>query len=344
MSNNADAKMAEYIADLPKQLERSLHMDYSFSTMYDKSYANVVISGFGGSGISGGILEVLASDQASIPVIIRRGYKIPAYVNENTLFIAVSYSGNTEEVLATVTQAENQRADIICITSGGLLAKRADEMDLGKLILPGGLPPRAAAGYLFAPIAMFLDKICLLKGTEEALKETVSILNNMWNSYGTSALADDNQAIRIAKELKNSIPVLWGTEISAVSAMRWKTQINENAKCPAYFNSFPELAHNEIVGFETPDSLLSQIVVILLCDKFARERETRRMEMAADIISEKVRRVIRIESFGESVLARICSLFYMGDLVSVYLAAEYEIDPTPVKVIDYLKKQMEAYP
>lgn len=344
MSKNADITMMKHIGSLPQQFEKCLRMNYSFTPMYDKSYANVVISGLGGSAIGGDILRNLAIDQASIPVSVNRGYGIPAYVSEDTLFIAVSYSGNTEETLAALAQAESRQADIICVTSGGRLAERADEMDWGKVILPDGLPPRAATGYLFAPLAIILERIHLLTGVTDSLKETVTVLTSMWGEYGPSSPVAENQAVHIAKELKRSIPVIWGTEGgSEAAALRWKTQINENAKSPAYYNAFPELNHNELVGFEVPDSLLSQLVVVLLCDRFDHVRIKKRLEISAEVIGDKVKKVIKINSRGESFLARMYSLCYLGDLVSVYLAAEYDLDPNPVQVIDYLKARLATF-
>lgn len=148
-------------------------------------------------------------------------------------------------------------------------------------------------------------------------------------------------ARQLAGEMKNRIPVIWGSSSrSEVAALRWKAQINENAKAPAYYNIFPELNHNEIVGFESPADLLAQLFIIILRDPGDHERVKHRMEISKEIIRERVAKVVEVEARGQSFLARFYSLAYIGDYASFYLALEYGINPTPVKVIDYLKAEL----
>jgi glucose/mannose-6-phosphate isomerase len=338
---NADATMMKYIAEIPDQFAESLQFDYSFTEKYKRDYFNILVSGVGGSAIGGDILRIIAQHKTSIPIAVNRNYDIPAYVNENTLFLAVSYSGNTEETIASVQKASDKKANIICITSGGKIAKMADLMGWGKVILPGGLPPRAATGYLFAPLALILEEIGYLPGVNGEIQETIKILKYIWNDYGLSAPAEENKALSIARELKRTIPVIWGAQgATEISALRWKTQLNENTKCLAYYNVFPELNHNELVGLEIPDSLISQMVAVFLCDNHEHYRIKKRMEITQNLIADKIKKVIKVNSQGESLMARIYSLCYIGDLVSVYLAAEYDIDPNPTHMIDYLKEKL----
>jgi glucose/mannose-6-phosphate isomerase len=338
---NADAAMMRYIAEIPEQFEESLKFDYSFTEKYKKEYSNILVSGVGGSAIGGDILRIIAQHKVSIPVAVNRNYDIPAYVNENTLFLAVSYSGNTEETIASAQKASDQKANIICITSGGKVAEMAEFMGWGKVVLPGGMPPRAATGYLFAPLALILGKIGYLSGVDEDIRETVKILKSIWDEYGISAPAEENKAMNIARELKRAIPVIWGVQgVTDISALRWKTQLNENAKCLAYYNVFPELNHNELAGMEIPDSLIAQMVAVFLCDNYEQYRIKKRMEITQNLIADKIKKVIKVNARGESLMARIYSLCYIGDLVSVYLAGEYGIDPHSIKMIDYLKEKL----
>ncbi len=342
MSNEMTAEqMMEYLYGLPEQFVGSLKLDLAFVSRYKKEYRNIVVSGMGGSAIGGDILRVYAANKTPIPVLVVRDYNIPAFVDQNTLFLAVSYSGNTEETLSAYSQAREKGASIICITTGGKLKAMAEQDGYEVVEIPSGLVPRAATGYLFAPLALLLDELGIIEGVYQELQETVEVLQGMREQLHPGVEAGRNQARVIAGKLKDSLPVIWGTAgISEVAALRWKAQINENAKCPAYYSIFPELNHNEIVGFEVPQELLASISCIILRDKYDNERVKRRIEISKDIIKDQVKEIIEVNSQGESYLARFYSLVYIGDYASVYLALEYGINPTPVKVIDYLKAQL----
>jgi len=332
-------QMMEYLSNLPEQFASSLNLDLAFASRLKRDYRQVVVSGLGGSAIGGDILRTYAARKAKIPVVVVRDYDIPAFVNQDTLFLAVSYSGNTEETLSAYGQARQKGAAIICITTGGKLKQRAEEDGYQVVEIPAGLVPRAATGYLFAPLVLLLEELGIVAGVRPELEETVTVLRAMRDNLGAADAA--NQARSIARKLKDSLPVIWGTSgISEVAALRWKAQINENAKCPAYYNVFPELNHNEIVGFEVPPQLLSSMSCIILRDQYDHERVKRRIEISKGIIKDKVKSIIEVKSQGESYLARFYSLVYIGDYASVYLALEYGINPTPVAVIDYLKAEL----
>jgi glucose/mannose-6-phosphate isomerase len=343
VSNEMNAeKMMEYLYGLPEQFASSLELDLAFCSRYQREYRNIVVSGLGGSAIGGDILRTYALKRAKIPVVVVRDYDIPAFVDQDTLFLAVSYSGNTEETLSAYSQARQQKASVICITTGGKLQAMAEEDGYGVVKIPAGLVPRAATGYLFAPLALLLEELGLVAGARQELQETVSVLRDMRETLHPAIDAPANQARVIARELKDTLPVIWGTSgLSEVAALRWKAQINENAKSPAYYNIFPELNHNEIVGFEVPRQLLSSFTCIILRDKNEHGQVKKRIEISKDIIKDQVKNIVEVNSQGESFLARFYSLIYTGDYASVYLALEYGINPTPVKVIDYLKEKLK---
>jgi glucose/mannose-6-phosphate isomerase len=207
--------------------------------------------------------------------------------------------------------------------------------------IPGGLAPRAATGYLFAPLALIFEKLGIVEGAAVDLAETIQILKSMREEIEPGVGFMHNQARSIAADMKDSLPVIWGTSArSETGAMRWKAQINENAKCPAYYNIFPELNHNEIVGFGVPQDLLSQLVVIILRDPDDHPQVKKRIEISKKIISSKVKKIIEIEAQGQSFIAKFYSLAYMGDYASYYLALEYGVNPSPVEVIDFLKAEL----
>ncbi len=342
MSNEMTAEqMMEYLYGLPDQFARSLELDLTYVSRYKKDYRNIVVSGMGGSAIGGDILRVYGANKAKVPITVVRDYAIPAFVDQHTLFLAASYSGNTEETLSAFSQAREQGASIICVTTGGKLKAMAEQDGYAVVEIPAGLVPRAATGYLFAPLALLLEELGIVEGVRQELQETVEVLQGMREQLHPGVAAGSNQARIIAGKLKDSLPVIWGTAGGTeVAALRWKAQINENAKCPAYYGILPELNHNEIVGFEVPRPLLASLSCIILRDKYDYERVKRRIEISKDIIKDQVKEIIEINSQGESYLARFYSLVYIGDYASVYLALEYGINPTPVKVIDYLKAQL----
>lgn len=333
--------MMEFLYGLPDQFADSLDMTFDFADEYRKPFQNIVISGLGGSAIGGDIVRTLAAGRAPLPVVVNRDYNLPAFVNQNTLFVAVSYSGNTEETLSAYQQAREKRAAVVCLTSGGKLAQMAASDGYPVIKVPGNLVPRAATGYLFAPLALFLEEIGLLDNVRGEIEETVQVLKEQREILNPQVNLPDNPARQLAQKLKDSIPVIWGSSgLTEAAALRWKAQINENAKSPAYYNLFPELNHNEIVGFEVPAQLLAHMAVVILRDQGDHPQVQKRMAITRQIIESRVKEVVEVSSQGQSFLARFYSLVYLGDYTSVYLAHEYGINPTPVQVIDYLKAEL----
>lgn len=334
-------KMMGFLYELPEQFARSLEMTFDFAGQYRRPFQNMVISGLGGSAIGGDIVRTLAAGRADLPIVVNRDYNLPAFVNQNTLFAAVSYSGNTEETLSAYQQAREKGASIICLTSGGKLAQWAANDGFSVIKVPGDLVPRAATGYLFTPLALFLEEIGILHDLRPEIEETIEVLSQQRQVLNPQVGKPDNPARQLAEHLRGAIPIIWGsTGLTEAAALRWKAQINENAKSPAYHNLFPELNHNEIVGFEVPTELLSHLAVVILRDQGDSPQIQKRMAITRQIIEKQVQEVLEVSSQGQSFLARFYSLVYMGDYTSVYLAHEYGINPTPVQVIDYLKAEL----
>lgn len=334
-------KMRAYLQGLPEQFSDMLKMKLDLPAKYQKNYLNILVSGLGGSAIGGDILRSYAAAKAAIPLVVNRDYDIPAFVGPQSLVLAVSYSGNTEETLSAYQQANQAGADIIVVSSGGKLSSLAREDGNMVAELPGGLSPRAATGYLFSPLALILEQLGLVKGASADLMETVQVLTDLREEINPVVDSAHNIARQLAGEMKGRIPVIWGSSShSEVAALRWKAQINENAKAPAYYNIFPELNHNEMVGFEAPADLISQLMIIILRDPGDHERVKKRIEISKEVIRPRVAKVMEVEARGQSFLARFYSLAYIGDYASFYLAQEYGINPTPVQVIDFLKAEL----
>ncbi len=334
-------KMMGYLYELPDQFHSSLELEFDFIEGYRRDYRNIVVTGLGGSAIGGDILRNYAAKMARLPVVVNRDYHLPAFVGPDTLVLAVSYSGNTEETLAAYEEAARRGAQIIVVSSGGKLSQYARQNGQGLIQVPSGFVPRAAVGWLFAPQALLLGELGLIEGVKEEIREVAAVLKELRESLKPTVDVPVNQARVIAGKCRGNIPVIWGTTgVSEVAAQRWKAQINENAKSPAYYSIFPELNHNEIVGFEAPADLLQKQVYIILRDKEDYGRIEKRIDISKAIIRDKVKNTIEVHSRGQSYLARVFSLIYVGDYASAYLALEYGINPTPVKMIDFLKEQL----
>lgn len=342
--DNDPGKMLEALWNLPEQCEEALAIGRGVKVPAGySSVSNIVITGLGGSAIGGDFLRLFATDKLEIPVIVNRDYKLPRFVNNQTLLFAVSYSGNTEETLSAYSQARQQGARIVVLTNGGKLRELAEKDGVPAIVVPAGISPRAATGYLLIPALAVLETLGLLNELSPEITEAVAVLRNLREQLKPDLPEDRNQAKQLARRVYSKIPVIWAASGNTeVTATRWKGQINENGKAPAYWNVFPELNHNEIVGFEEPVELLKNLEVIILRDKDDHPRVQKRMEITKEIIKDVVSGLTEVWSTGESRLARMFSLTYVGDYVSVYLAALYGIDPTPVQNIDYLKNKLAA--
>ncbi len=311
--------MLGVLKDFPNQCRKAL--DLPRGMVETEEIGNIIVLGMGGSAIVGDLLKMYLND-TKIPVFVVRDYKVPEFVNEDSLVFAVSYSGNTEETLSAFRDAKDKGARIIGITSGGKL-----EEECSKVIkIPGGLQPRAAVGYLFFPMLGVLHNSEIINIKNSELNEMLEILKNVDHF--------NEMAEQLAKKLKDKIPVLYASQLLEPIVRRWKTQINENAKMPCFYNVFPEMNHNEIVGYRGMDR---KFVAVLLRDKKDSERIALRMDISKKLM-EQHSDVEEVEIEGESLLSRIMSAVYLGDFVSYHLAIWNHVDPTPVDVVEKLKK------
>jgi glucose/mannose-6-phosphate isomerase len=313
--------MLQVIKDFPKQCREALGLPKGISASGEIN--NIVIAGMGGSAMGGDLLKVYLSN-TNIPVYVNRDYKVPNFVDENSLVFAVSYSGNTEETLSALNAAKEKKAQIIGITSGGKLAEECEKV----VNIPSGLQPRAALGYLFFPMLGILHNTNIIRVKNDELNEMMDILKqtDKFNEQGEE----------LSKKLKEKIPIIYASEALGAIAFRWKTQINENAKMPAFYNVFSEMNHNEIAGYKSMDHKFS---VVMIQDKNDNDRIKKRRDICKEIMEEYVE-VEEVETQGESLLARMFSAIYLGDYVSYYMALWNRVDPSPVDIIEGMKKKL----
>ncbi len=300
---------------------------------------NIVVLGMGGSGISGDVLAAVANGMLPVPVTVLKQYRIPAFVGPNTLAFAVSYSGGTEETLSMTQGALDAGAHVVAIASGGALADLVTSRGGLHVACPPGYMPRAALGALIAPIFVALFRMGLLPDAHALLVGAQDQLARRRDACVPTVLGDANPARTLARRIGRTIPLIYGGgALGAVAAMRWKADVNENAKAPAFWNAHPELDHNEICGFGQHGDVTRQILTLVeLRHGFEHERLTPRFEGVRAQVEECVADVLEVRAEGEGRLAQLLDLMYLGDWVSCYLALDNDVDPGPIPAIATLK-------
>jgi glucose/mannose-6-phosphate isomerase len=300
----------------------------------------VVILGMGGSAIGGDLVRSLAQSESGIPVIVHRDYGLPAFVDDKTLLIASSYSGNTEETLSAFEPALKIKAKKLAMTTGGELKEMAEANNVPVFKIDYKAQPRAALGFSFLPTLGVLQKLGLISDKSADVAETVKVLEQLAARLDEKSPLADNTAKQMAQRLYGKLPVIYGAGILAEAAHRWKTQINENGKAWAFYEVFPELNHNATVGFQFPPEVISRLHVILLRSPLFNQRVKLRYEVTCELLGRAGVKYEYVDSEGNSPLSQMMSTVMTGDFVSYYLAILYRIDPSPVKVIDYLKERL----
>lgn len=324
--------MRELIANFTQHITEAISISNATTlTPFNGKIDNVLICGLGGSGIGGTIISQVVADQANCPIVINKDYKIPAFVNQNTLVIACSYSGNTEESIEMLAQAESKNAVIACITSGGKLLEIAKEKKYNHLLIPGGYPPRAAFGLAFPPLFFLLSHYHIITF------DYVAQLNNAVQLINAEEKNIISEANSVTEKLVNKIPVIYADSWFEGVAVRFRQQINENAKMLCWHHVIPEMNHNELVGWTTKNENLA---VVLFRNKDDYFRTQKRMEINKTVISKYTSTIIEIFSKGNSRLEQALYLIHLGDWISYLLAEKKGIDVTEVDVITNLKNEL----
>jgi glucose/mannose-6-phosphate isomerase len=326
--------------------EHSMKLDISTSYQWNKKKIefrkpkSIIVCGMGGSAIAGDYLSQLFKNDLSIPVIINRDYDIPQFVDENTLVICISYSGNTEETLSSFYKALLKGAMIITISSSGYLETFSKQIGIPHIKIKEGLPPRTAFPLIYVTLISILERFELIKNMNQDINETEQLLQNLAQEYSLEKTINDNLPKQISLGLFNTLPVFVGHTFYSSVAFRAKSELNENSKILAICEELPEQNHNGIVVVDNPNKTLNDTVFVFFRDKEESKSIKIRIEETIKLISKKTEKILEVYPKGKSKLARQFSSTYLIDFVSIYLAILYEIDPSITPSIDSLKAQI----
>ncbi|HJS26211.1 MAG TPA: bifunctional phosphoglucose/phosphomannose isomerase [Actinomycetota bacterium] len=300
---------------------------------------SILVVGMGGSAVAGDVLAALASPRVRIPVQVVRGGELPEHCGIHTLVIASSYSGTTAETLAAFEEAVRRGCRLLAITSGGELARRAEELELGRITVPTGYVPRAAFGFLTLGVLGALEAMGVVPAVPDDLDEAVTLMREVLEESGPVAPTARNPAKDLARAIGDRVPVVWGAEgIGSVAATRWKTQFNENAKVPAFASAIPELDHNEVVGWSAGRG--EGFALIALRHDGEPADVAARFPPSIEIARGSGATVREVGARGRSALARLLTLTLQGDLSATYLGIARGEDPSPIDAIAGLKRAL----
>lgn len=324
--------MKTLVANFSKQLAEAIDIGSRATlTAAPHKISNVLICGLGGSGIGGSIVTELVAGNAIVPINVTKGYFIPAYVNESTLVIISSYSGNTEETLNCMELALARGAKITGITSGGKVQETAKAKGFDCIIVPGGMPPRSCLGYSLTQLFFVLGFHRLISMDYKAeLEAAIKLID-----------AEEENIIAEAKKtaalLKGKIPVIYATTSNEGIAIRFRQQLNENSKILAWHHIIPEMNHNELVGWTEKNENLS-VVIFLDRDEYARNMA--RVEINKEVISKYASAITEVYSKGNSAIGKAIYLIHLGDWITVLLGEMRGADLMEVNVINHLKAKL----
>jgi glucose/mannose-6-phosphate isomerase len=325
-------KMNDYINDFTNHLSDALTIgDSAFLKKTNKSFSNILICGLGGSGIGGTIVKDLISKDISIPIETSKGYDIPGFVNEKTLVIACSYSGNTEETLSALNKCLEKNAEVVIVCSGGKLQDLALEKDLNHIIIPGGNPPRAMFGYGFTQLFFVLNNYGIINDSFKADFENSILLINT-EQENIKKTAQD-----ISKKLFNTTPIIYVADGFEGVAVRFRQQINENSKMLCWHHVVPEMNHNELLGWRTN---VENTSVIYLRNESDYYRNKTRIDINKSVIEKYTSNISEIWSLGNSSIEKSLYLINVGDWISWYLSELNNVDAIEIDVINYLKEKL----
>lgn len=327
----------EVLKESYKQIEFAWNNEFSLDKIQKEKIKNIVVAGLGGSAISGDLMQNFLRGELNLPYFISRNYNLPAFVNNNTLVIISSYSGNTEETIEAFHQAISMNAQIVCITTGGKIELIANEKNIPVVKIQTGFQPRYALALNFFSLLKILQTLKLIPLQNSIVEKIISL----WKEKGKEYSSDENEAYKLAVELTGFIPVIYSvSDITSAIGNRFKCQVNENSKLHAFHNVIPEMNHNEIIGWETFNEYQFNAKVVNIYDAEYHPQIKKRFEITSELIKNKNCDVINLQSKLNDFKVRLFELVYLTDWISYYLALLRQQDPTTIKNINILKERL----
>lgn len=331
--------MLAEIDGLPDQLQAAWDLGQSLPLPIVEGIRQVVIAGMGGSAIGGDLLAAYVAPRMSIPVIVWRNYDLPAFASgPGTLVITASHSGNTEETLSAFERGREAGVSLMAITTGGELARRAEDHSVPLWRFEHSGQPRAAVGYSFGLLLAALARQDLIPDTTDELVDAVAAMNRQQKKLRADIPVTQNPAKRLAGQMMERWPTIVGADLLAPVARRWRTQVSELAKSVAQFEELPEADHNMVAGVVQPESLFGSTMVIFLRASLNHPRNIIRVDATNRILMVEGFGTNVIQARGDTRLAQQWTCLHFGDYTAYYLAMAYGIDPTPVAAIEGLKE------
>ncbi len=332
--------MRDIIASFPEQLGEGMRRGLGLAADLGNT-TRVFVAGMGGSGIAGEVFAAWVADRARIPIHPIHDYRLPSYAKPGDLLVAVSYSGNTEETLAATAEGIKLGCRLVVITSGGALAKLAQDARATLIEVPAGLPPRGAFGHLFG-ILPSIGAEWVYGDLRGELERATVHLRDLRDHLRPEVSLKRNRAKTLAARLKGTTPVVYGAPPFDAIAKRWQTQLNENAKMLAFSSSLPEADHNEIMGW-TLDASARRFSAILLRDREETPEMHRRLDATAVMFGRRAH-VEQVRDEDDQLLGRMLGTLFLGDFVSLYQATLRRVDPSPMEPITELKNRLKRVP
>ncbi len=321
-----------------EQIEFAWNNKIDLSSIKKKGIESVVVTGLGGSAISGDFFANFFRDELNIPFYVNRSYGLPQFVNKNTLLIVSSYSGNTEETISVFNSALKKKCSIVCITSGGKVEKIAEKNKIPVVKILPGFHPRYALGISFFSLLKVMNKLKIV----EVKPSLVNLIVKLYKDKAKLYSKEKNPALVYAEQLLGYIPIIYSAEgYTSSIGYRLKCQFNENSKLNAFQNILPEMNHNEIVGWESFIESQLRTKVINILDKEYPSQIKKRFKITSEIISENKVDIINLESAEKSFKVRLMDLIYLSDWITYYSGVLRGFDPAEIKNIEFLKNRLK---
>lgn len=320
-----------------KQIEYAVSNTYPDFGFGKEPINKIIISGLGGSAISGDLLKNFLKDELTVPVQINRNYFLPSFADENTLLIVSSYSGNTEETISSFNDGMKRKCKIICLSTGGKLEKLAVDNSIPFIRLQKGFQPRYALGLSFFSLLKVFEKLQIIPSQEEIINKIIFL----WKGKAAEYSTEENTPLTIAQQLIGFVPIIYSaSDYTNAVGYRFKSQLNENSKLHAFHHEFPEMNHNEIIGWESHQQKQLHTKVIYLLDETYHSQIKKRFQIVSDFIKKTDVEIISLESKENNFKVRIMDLIFLVDWISFYLGVIRRFDPSEIEYINLLKDRL----